>query len=368
MSAIYVHKRKGTPIGFIADLGKNSDGKRKKTFFKNRADAEKFILEQQKDPTPVGILLEHKNQFLFCYERLQEVGATLNEATEFFLKHGASRPNVTIDQAIAEFTVEKERVGRRQVYIDSFPIMYGSFAKALGAEMLVKNVTSKQIENYVYVTKKETGPVTKRGILSSLSVFFNYCIKKSYISFNPTEKVERPTKFDKKPSIISPEDFKRLLDKCYKRKWYDRIAVFVLIGYCGIRVEEASKLCWRDINLKKKSVTVPHEIAKKHRFRIIPIPLNAVKWFEAIRDERQTGRIIGDNWKTLLRSTVRFCRIRYEKNCIRHSYCSYSLANGVPIADLISWMGHAGNPSVIHEHYKNLVDSEDANKWFAIIP
>jgi site-specific recombinase XerD len=368
MAAIYVHKRNGVPIGFIADLGKDLDGKRTKRFFKNEADAEKFIVNQQKDPAPVGILFDHRNEFLYCFERLKAVNATLNEATEFFLKHGASKPNVTIEQAIHEFTVEKERVGRRQVYLDSFPVMYGTFAKQLREDTLVKDITSQDIETYVYVRKKDTSAITKRGIISSLSVLFNFCIKKGYISFNPTEKVERPARYDKKPSILTPEDFKKLLDKCLKRQWYDRIAAFILVGYCGVRVEEASKLCWRDINLKKKLVTVPHEIAKKHRFRIIPIPLNARKWFEAIHDGRKTDRIMGDNWKTLLRSAIRFCHISYEKNCIRHSYCSYSLAKGVRIDRLVSWMGHAGNPAVIHEHYKNVVDRDEAKKWFAIVP
>jgi hypothetical protein len=38
MSAIYVHKKKGIPIGFIADIGKDLDGKRVKRFFKKQAD------------------------------------------------------------------------------------------------------------------------------------------------------------------------------------------------------------------------------------------------------------------------------------------------------------------------------------------
>ena len=68
-------------------------------------------------------------------------------------------------------------------------------------------------------------------------------------------------------------------------------------------------------------------------------------------DKRRTGPIIGSNWRMMLRSAIRSSRIDYRQNSIRHSFCSYAIAAGWPLADVIAYMGHGGSPSMIHSHY-----------------
>ena len=73
--------------------------------------------------------------------------------------------------------------------------------------------------------------------------------------------------------------------------------MFVLVGFCGIRTEEASRLKWTNIKLSDRIVEVPAEIAKKAQFRNNPIPQNAVEWLRVVEDKRRTGPIIGSNWR-----------------------------------------------------------------------
>ena len=261
---IYPHKKKGVPYGFIADLGKNTQGKRDKRWFPERSAAEEFLEKHRKEPMPYGLLLEKKDMFLNCYERLKEVGSNLNEATEYFLKHGAMKPNTTLQQAIEEFATEKKRINRRQIYLDSSPVMYDPFAEYVGREKLIKDITDKEIADYAFDVRGGR-PMTRRGTLANLSMLFNFCVRKRYIGFNPAADVQRPAFESPRPEVISPEAFKELLDKCYKNKWFDRLAIYILVGYCGVRPEEASKLCWRDIDLEEKTIRIPAEIAKRHR-------------------------------------------------------------------------------------------------------
>ena len=124
------------------------------------------------------------------------------------------------------------------------------------------------------------------------------------------------------------------------------------MGFCGIRVEEASKLKWSNLQLDRKIVEVPDTVAKKSAFRNNVIPPNAMEWLRAVEDKRRTGPIIGTNWRTLLRSAIRFCGIDYQKNCIRHSFCSYALVAGWSLADVVSYMGHGGSPTMVFSHYR----------------
>jgi len=79
------------------------------------------------------------------------------------------------------------------------------------------------------------------------------------------------------------------------------------------------------------------------------IPPNAMRWLEAVRDRRRSGQIAGAKWKFLIRSSIRSAKIPYEKNCIRHSFCSYALAGGWSLADVVAYMGHNGSEKHVHQ-------------------
>jgi integrase len=150
--------------------------------------------------------------------------------------------------------------------------------------------------------------------------------------------------------------------------WSERLVVFVLVGFCGIRTEEASRLKWSNIQLENKIVEVPATVAKKARFRNNPIPVNASKWLALVEDKRRTGPIIGSTWECQLRSAIAASRITYHQNAIRHSFCSYAIGAGWPLADVIAYMGHSGSPSMIYSHYRNVVSADDGKRWFSIVP
>jgi len=179
-----------------------------------------------------------------------------------------------------------------------------------------------------YVYNKNVGDVTKKNILTHLSVLFNYAIKEELLGINPVKKITRPTIKFHQPHVLTPADFEKLLQRCVEFGWHDRLAIFVLVGFCGIRTEEASRLSWSHLHLDRGIVELPAEFAKKARFRNNPIPPNAMAWLRFIEDKRRTGPIIGPKWKRMLEAAVGSARITYHQNCIRHSFCSYALACG----------------------------------------
>ena len=83
--------RNGSVIGFVADIGRGLDGRRRCRFFREQADAERFLTEHVRtssDP-PRG----RHHEVLFCLERLDQIGISLHEVVEFYLKHGAKQTN-----------------------------------------------------------------------------------------------------------------------------------------------------------------------------------------------------------------------------------------------------------------------------------
>ncbi len=330
-------------------LGKQGDQRRQRRFFVQRSDAEKFVEERNKTPLPIGELWDRKAEILYNLERLRPVKTSLTDVA-------------------TEFLAEKKQIGRSHLYDSTMRYSFGHFIKYIGGERRMGDISRQEISDYIYVQNKHVRPITKRNLLTNLSVLFNFAVRRDYVVENPLVKIDRPTVPFVKPHVLSPSDFEKLLQKCFVKNWHDRLVLFVLVGFCGIRVEEASKLRWSNLQLHRKVAEVPDTVAKKSAFRNNVIPPNAMEWLRTVEDKRRTGPIIGKNWRTLLRSAIRFCDVDYQKNCIRHSFCSYALAVGWSLADVISYMGHGGSPTMVFSHYRNVVSVEDGKRWFSIVP
>jgi integrase len=368
MATISTLTRGGKVIGFQSNLGRDPHGKARRKFHRSLKEAQAFVEAESSGDLGTGELYQRRAEIMFCLQQLRKVNANLNEAVEFYLKHGAKKGNPPFDDVVKEFLEEKRQAGRRDKYLEGLEDKWSRFSEHLGKGKLIGDITTEQIKDYVYLTRGELGDTTKTDYLRGLSVLFNYGIQKKYIGLNPTKGVTRPNPQFRAPKILSPGDFEILLNRCLKKGWHDRLTIFVLVGFCGIRTEEACKLRWDNIDMENQKVMVPETVAKKARFRRNLIPPNAMKWLEAAHDKRRTGPIIGPNAKRLLNVAVRFAHIGYSQNCLRHSFCSYSIEAGVPVADVAASLGHTESLAVLHAHYRNIVEKKDALQWWNLVP
>jgi site-specific recombinase XerD len=366
--SISAQKRNGNIVGYSVYLGTEGDERRVRKFFPKLPDAEKFIAERTQSPVPVGELWEKRMEILYNLDRLRSVETTLTDAVSFYLNHRVSPSSLKLTEVLERFLTEKKQVGRSPNYEQRMRYGLGRFIAHLGTDRKLNEVSRQDITDYVYRKNGHASPVTKRNLIADISVLYNYARREDLTDTNPTTKVPRPTIPFTKPSVLTPTDFESLLKRCLTKGWKDRLTLFVLVGFCGIRTEEASRLTWSNLDLTRKIVEVPASVAKKASFRNNRIPPNAVQWLERIHDKRRTGPLIGKNWKTLLRSASKYLRNRYTKNCIRHSFCSYALSSGWSLADVVAAMGHGGSPTMVFSHYRNVVSEEDGKRWFSIVP
>ena len=59
---------------------------------------------------------------------------------------------------------------------------------------------------------------------------------------------------------------------------------------------------------------------------------------------------------------------RWPQNALRHSHASYAVASGVPLESLLFEFGHAGNPTLLRQHYVGRASKKQALEFFAIRP
>lgn len=367
MSSIAPEIRAGKIVGYRVSLGRGPDGKDRRKFCKTHSLAQAYLASQRNKILGEERLFEEKPMILHCMKRLADVGATLQDATDFYMRHGASKINPTIANAAEALIERKTQLGRNELYVHMLNTALIKFTGEVGHNTKLADVTTEQIFDYVFVKNKHLNGVSQKNILRALNVLFNYAVTKKMIGMNPLIGMDTPTVYNEMPAVITPDDFTSLLNRCYNKKWYDRMTVFVLIGFCGIRREEACKLTWQDINWTDETVTIPARIAKGASFRRNKIPENAMRWLRAARDDRLTN-LIGENGKTLLRVALRFSHIKYKKNALRHSFCSYALVDWNDDDKVAKYMGHIGSAKMMYKHYRTLVNESDAKKWWAISP
>ena len=369
MASISAQKRAGKIVGYSVYLGSVGHERRVRRFFPQRKDAERFLSTQTKTPIPVGELWDRKAEMLHALERLRPTGTNLHDAISFYLTHhGSTTGQKLCTEVLEQFLAEKLRIGRSRQYDRNMRQSLTRFITLTGGDRPIGTITRQQITDYVYRTNAKLSPVSKANLLRNLNVLFSYAIKEELLEHNPVAKITRPIVPFRKPHILSPADFSRILHRCLQKQWHDRLVVLVLVGFCGIRVEEACRLSWKHLHLDQGIVELPADFAKKARFRNNRIPPNAMEWLRRVEDRRRRGRIIGGNWSNLLRSAVELPKLDYRQNCIRHSFCSYALASGWSLADVIAAMGHAGSPAVIFSNYRNVVSETDGKRWFALSP
>lgn len=352
------------------DLGiDEATGKRNRPTFPTEEAALAFIRSLNDDPVLTGEIFARKNEIAFQLDRLQQFGATLSDAVDFFITHSAKNHKITFNGAAEKHIANMRQESLNAVYVENTERLLKKFGQFVN-NAVVDVITSDQVRNYVYTENEGLSPVTQSGMLRDLSVFFRFCRNQGFCSFNPVEKIKRPKAIKEAPSVLEADDMKGILDKCYRKEWYDRLAVHLLVAFCGFRVEEASKMNWADIDLETKRATLSGGRAKMKRHRINDIPDNAIAWFRKIEDKRRTGPIIGPTWKVLMRASVSDCD-NYKKNCIRHSYCSNALVwyGQEKLNWVIAQMGHMpGEADTIYDHYRNIRTKEQANAWFSILP
>jgi site-specific recombinase XerD len=367
---ISIQRRNGAIHGYTVYLGVDGTGNRVRRFFPDLTDAKRYLDQHDNTPIPIGELWERKAEILYALERLRPYGTNLVEVVSYYLEQRSSSFGKRMfGEVVEEFLHEKRQVGRSEGYGRNLRKCFHRFISQTGGDREIGTITRSVLTDYVYRKHEHLSNVSKKNLLTNFSVLLNFAVKRDYLQNNPVEKIDRPTIPFVKPSVMVPDDFAKLLGHCFRKNWHDRLVLFVLVGFVGIRVEEASRLKWSNLDLIRGVVEVPASVAKKASFRNNVIPPNALSWLRMVHDQRRTGPLTGPRWSNHLRSAITSTKIPYTKNCIRHSFCSYALASRMwSLSDVVQMMGHGGSTTMVFSHYRNVVSEEDGKKWFGIVP
>lgn len=310
-------------------------------------------------------------EYFRVQSELKQIGSTLSDCLAFFKKHHTSITPTSFCEAIEKLIYAKRATNKDDEYTRKLELHLNSLRIACG-KRLVSEVTVEDIEKWLY--GKRRAQATIRNLQIDVRTFFNFCEKRHWIVKNPVSQLEK-VKDDcqSAPGILTPEKCGLLLSVAL-RHMKPFLPYLTLTLLCGLRPEEAVKLQRENVNVDRGFVEVPAyrgtvKISKSRRRRLVEMSNSAKAWFSVhpvitpVSSKWYARRII--KLRTLAEK-LSATPFPWPKNCLRHSYASYRLAQTESADKTALELGHSTD--VLLSVYRELASRDDAQKFFSLMP
>jgi integrase len=239
----------------------------------------------------------------------------------------------------------------------------------------VSSIDSRDISQWL--TGLTGSERTKKNIRDCAAHFFKWCRTNGYLAkdSDPMDGVQDYRKRRVGPvSILQAEALAKLLDGAPS----SLIPYIAVRAFAGLRDREATLIEWQYVDISDSSdengnwgfVTVPEHIAKDSDNdqgvrRLVPIRPVLREWL--LPHFQRTGRLSPlANMQKAARRIAKEVGVKWKRNCLRHSYISYALAEDPDIAKIATESGNS--PQVIRQSYLRVVKPVHAKHWFSVSP
>jgi len=371
------------------DFGRDSNGKRVRRSFATPAKAKQAIREhlarQKADSEAQAILqrrIGEKADKLGTDDLLDAAAAkdvlsgavTLTDAARFWIEHNRpDGPRKTIAQLVEDYVASRRKANRRPETIRDIRVRLGAgvsymngvgerdphgFAKDFAATDC-RHVTTTDLERWLENAPSDS---ERRKARTHLVGLFNFAKKRKYVRDNPAEPIDIPTvDTDTTPYVLPVADAQKLMAVA-ELDAPEMVPYFALCLFAGIRPIEARRLDWKDIHLRKRSIFIRKDVSKTRDERYVDIADNLLAF---LVEHKSTGQVFFS--RKPFDRVRRKAGIRWEHDCLRHSFGSYHLAEHGNAGETALQMGHR-QLGMLFKHYRQAVEKPEATRFWKIKP
>jgi integrase len=306
---------------------------------------------------------------------------------EYLARHPKAGVGVTVAAFYAQWLADKKQLRRRPATLTAAKANFKPFL--CYREKTLGNVTRADVEKVVFAASSPRAQINRLAVAGN---FFAEAQRRGLLGRtpenNPCNGISRPAADDPPPDPFPVDEAQRLLDAAWETEDRYHCTAFVALGlFCGIRTEELLKLRFRpgEIDLDLGLVTVPATIAKKRRARVVVMADNLrailagliarprVRWSKHCAQHRRPtdpdSRVVsGNRLREFKRHHLLSVGLKWRRNGLRSAYASHYYEYTADLAATLARLGHTGNPTVFHNHYRALIAPGQGAKYFALVP
>ena len=260
-------------------------------------------------------------------------------------------------------------------------------------------ITHRDVQEFVNALKRKNGERTCRplsaGTVNStfvvLQCALGYAEENGMIDKNPCLRIRRPAEMKKEDgvkcfTVAEQKKIESYIDELKDPEYY----CYIVDLYTGLRIGELCALTWDDVDFEEKALYVNKGVYSsldengkwelmtdtpktRTSVRVIPLPAHVMKtlarMWKSSKSEFVCSRADGS------RITPWVCRWRFDEilkklgirhlnfHCIRHTFATRALENGVDIRTLSEILGHS-TPAItlnvythsLTEHKRSMMD------------
>jgi integrase len=291
-------------------------------------------------------------------------GHTLLQAVNFYVDRGPLLVEaVMVKDAVVKFLDGYDK--KSAVTVAGLRKELEGFCSSYG-QIELSSITSAQMEGWIgRALENGNAPAPRffNNRLATWNTFFRRCQKWKYLRAgidHPTSGIEKETEVQKTPGILSIEKMRKLLEVVPVK-----LRAYVAVGaFAGVRPFEMLRLNWEDFDWRTNHLHVTPEAGKKTGERFVPLQPNLIRILEPLKLE--AGKFCMTHSREMVSKVARDEGIitSWEQDILRHSFCSYRLAQ---TSDINLVAEEAGNsPNIIKKHYRKPMMKVDGVEWFTI--
>lgn len=340
--------------------------------FANREDAENWLRSQtilDGNQGAAGFTLTDKQRLdaVKAIALLDGLGVTLDDAARYYKQHKAPTIRKTITEVVTEYEADAEERNLRPTSIRSLGVHLAPLVAKYGTR-LVSEFTRRDADAWIKSFPLSVSSKTHyRRIAHGM---FNYAVDCEYVADNPFASRGRRRKYhedESMPKCMSWRNVEKIMQTAAEHE--PTMVPALAIGFfAGLRTSEVCQLDWKDIDLRSRKITVIPEVAKKRRARHVDIEDNLLQWL--LPRQQAAGPVApdGQKWRSRLDHIRELTKVKWPHNAMRHSYASHHLIKHGDAAKTAFQLGHGRDVSMLFEHYRSLIKTEEAEMYWQIRP
>jgi integrase len=341
-------------------------GKRKRSFFETKEQAESFVafknaelkrngIEHAEFPTSLRVMAQD------AFEQLKPFGRTITDAVRYYVAHlKASAKSCNAEQLVRELLKAKEADGVSERHLRDIRGRLGVFAEKFDGQM-VATITSAQLDDWL--RSLPVLAVTRNHYRQLLLLAFNFAVKRGYATDNPAKRTDKAKGRRSDIGILTVNEAARLLESATPD-----ILPYLAIGlFAGLRRAEIDRLDWSEIDFESGLIEVTAKKSKTATRRLVTLQPNLREWLLPLRKHK--GNVTPSN---RFRDSFEQAReaagiAEWPDNALRHSFASYHLAHFQNAASTALELGHHDS-RITFAHYRELVKPKDAERYWNVRP
>lgn len=137
-------------------------------------------------------------------------------------------------------------------------------------DMPIGNIKRRDVIALIDKVDKRGKPSTTRILFASIRRVFNWAAERDLIEFSPCANIKNPNKANSRDRVLKDDEILAIWNACGELGApYGTLIRFLLVT--AQRVGEASKLRWKELDLKENVWLLPRERVKSKRSHEVPL-------------------------------------------------------------------------------------------------